>query len=142
MEPAAFLNLDLDIWSNSDLSQLARYLDQHACLLYSGEVNGVFHITAEPLIGGHSNIDPRTCTRELLDTLASLPSDLKSLFEGCHLRIFDYGFDGGVDAPPCRIDLPADQLSRMAQMGLDIRVTVYPYHADPPSLQGGAEIDA
>src|SRR5947209_2316387 len=70
MEPAEFLNLDLALWSHTDLTPLAQYLDKHASLLYNGEHSGMFHITAEPLIGGHSNIDPASartsCSRRYL----------------------------------------------------------------------------
>lgn len=126
-EPAAFLNLDLDLRSTIDLTPLAMHLDLVASLLYCGHHAGEFHITAEPLIGGHPNIDAVTCTRELLGTLTSLPAALKELFDGCHRRVFDYGFDGGSEAAPCSIDLPAVELSNIARMGIDLRVTVYPH---------------
>jgi hypothetical protein len=126
-EPARFLNLDIDLWSTVDLAPLATHFDLAACLLHCGHHAGEFHLTAEPLIGGHANVDAVTCTRELLATLASLPVALRELFDGCHRRVFDYGFDGGLEAAPCSIDLPAVEVSRIAEMGIDIRVTIYPH---------------
>lgn len=130
MESATFLNLDLELRSKQDLAPLAAYLNKHACLLHSGEFNGTYQLTAEPNVGGHSSGSAQPCTEEFLTTIASLSSDLRALFDGSHLRVFDYGFDGGLEAPPCTVDLPAAQLARMAELGIGIRVTVYPYREE------------
>jgi hypothetical protein len=132
MKPSEFLNLDLELRSKSDLAPLASHLDRCASLLHSGHFEGEFMVTAEPFVGGHANQSPQSCTEEFLNTLDSLPRNLHFLFEGCHQRQFDYGFDGGFEARPCTFDLPASQLSRMSQLGIDLRVTVYPYRADRP----------
>ena len=141
MEVASFLNLDLDLRSKTDLAPLAKHLDRFASLLHSGNHSGEFRITAESLIGGHPSIDPAACTRELLETLTALPVALRTLFDSCHLRIFDYGFDGGLEASPYSVDLPASQLLQMAQMGIDLRVTVYPHRTDP-AIEKETEVDA
>jgi hypothetical protein len=128
-EPATLLNLDFDLWSTIDLTPLAIQLDLAASLLYRGHHAGEFHITVEPVVGGLPNADAVTCTRELLGTLASLPVALRELFDGCHRRVFDYGLDGGLEAAPCSMDLPAIELSRIAQTGIDLRVAVDPCRA-------------
>ena len=126
-EPAAFLNLDLELRCREDLAPLASYLEERAMVLYSGESEGEFRLTVEPLIGGHSNIGPDLCTSEMLATLATLPEHLLGLFRACHLRVFDYGFDGGIDEKPCSVDLSASQLAEVVRAGIGIRITVYPY---------------
>ncbi len=126
-EPAAFLNLDLELRCREDLAPLASYLEERAMVLYSGESGGEFRLTVEPLIGGHSNIGLDRCTGEMLATLATLPEHLLRLFQACHLRVFDYGFDGGVDEKPCFVDLSATQLAEVVRAGIGIRITVYPY---------------
>jgi len=126
-EPAAFLNLDLELRCREDLTPLASYLENRTMVLYSGESGGEFRLTVEPLIGGHSNIGPDLCTGEMLATLATLPEHLLRLFQACHVRMFDYGFDGGIDEKPCSVDLPASQLAEVVRAGIAIRITVYPY---------------
>jgi len=126
-DPAAFLNLDLELRCLEDLAPLASYLEQRAMVLYSGESGGEFRLTVEPLMGGHSNIGPDLCTGEMLTTLATLPEHLLRLFQACHLRVFDYGFDGGIDDKPCSVDLSASQLAEVVRIGIAIRITVYPY---------------
>ena len=126
-EPATFLNLDLELRCREDLAPLASYLEERAMVLYSGESGGEFRLTVEPMIGGHSNVGADLCTGEMLATLATLPGYLLSLFQACHLRVFDYGFDGGVDETPYSVDLSASHLVEIARTGIGIRITVYPY---------------
>lgn len=136
MEPASFLNLDLELRSRYELAPLARYLEDHASLLYAGKFGEDYQITAEPLIGGHSNQSAEACTGELLTTIVSLPKDLRDLFEGAHVRLFDYGFNGGLDERPCAVDIPATQLLGMAELGIGLRVSVYPHKGDSTAREG------
>ncbi len=75
----------------------------------------------------------------MLDVLSKLPDNLRTLFQGCHTRIFDYGFDGGLQSPPLSIDIEATELSRIAALGISLRVTVYPYRPDPPVNEGAID---
>lgn len=101
-------------------------------VLYSGKSGDEFQLTVEPLIGGHSTIGPDACTRELLATLSTLPESLLILFRACHVRVFDYGFDGGIDEKPCSVDLSPLLLTEVAQAGISVRITVYPYRTESP----------
>jgi hypothetical protein len=132
MKPTAFLNLDLELRAKSDLASLAKYLGEHASLLHCGKFGDDYQLTAEPLCGGHSNHSVQACTEELLETIVALPGELKELFDRSHVRLFDYGFDGGLSAKPLSVDVSAAQLLRMAQLGIGPRVTVYPYRAELP----------
>jgi hypothetical protein len=134
--PAAFLNLDLELRSSEDLTPLATHLEKCAFLLFNGAVGDVFQLTAEPLIGGDLNQNPQACTEEFLQTIGALPDGLMALFRGCSERVFDYGFESGMQPPPCMVNLPATQLSNMAQFGIALRVTVYPYDAESPTDEG------
>src|SRR6266567_5979644 len=116
MEPASFLNLDLELRSRIDLAPLATYLEDRAAVLHVGAANGEFRLTAEPSIGGHPTITPEMCTKDFLDLLESLPQDMGNLFRECHARIFDYGFDGGLMSSTLSVDLPSVQLARMLNL--------------------------
>jgi hypothetical protein len=127
---AAFLNLDLELRSREDLTPLAAHLENRALILFNGVIDDVFQLTVEPLIGGNLNESPQSCTDELLQTISVFPDALMALFRGCSKRIFDYGFDGGIQAPQFMVDLSAAQLSNMAQFEIDMRITIYPHHAE------------
>jgi hypothetical protein len=135
MEPAAFLNLDFELRSNVDLAPLASYLERTTNVLFSGEAEGTFQLTAEPMSGGHPGQTPAKCTEEMLSVLGALPVEHRELFNKCHTRAFDYGFDGGVEAPPLSVDLGSSQLSRMADLNISLRVTVYPHRAESPQME-------
>jgi hypothetical protein len=137
VEPAAFLNLDLELWSRESLASLGSYLSERAHVLYNGETPDGYLLTAEPLHGGMGET-PETCTAELLLTLDSLPEDFRAMIRRCDSRVFDYGFDSGLATPPLAVAVPSHQISRMAQWDIAIRVTVYPYRPDTT----GEAIDA
>ena len=139
-EPAQFLNLDLEIRSKGDLAPLAAYLKQRINLLHVGEGDGEFQLTAEPPSGGLIGQTAEKCTEELLSVLGALPKAQRGLFEDCHVRVFDYGFDGGLESPSLSVDLPAAQLRRICELGVSLRITVYPYRAEP--LKNVREHDA
>jgi len=139
MEPAAFLNLDFELSAKRDLAPLAKYLDDHASLLHCSKYGDDYRLTAEPLCGGHSNHSARACTEELLDTLAAMPSELRELFDQSHVRLFDYGFDGGLDAKALSVDVPSELLVRMAHLEIGMRVTVYPHRTEAAARQALSE---
>jgi hypothetical protein len=130
MNAPIFLNLDLDLESEKNLESLAVHLDKCASLLHSGQYEGLFRITVESTIGGHSGVSAEECTEELLNTIESLPEHLHALFSGSRVRIFDYGFESGAGSEPCIAELPATQLARMSKLGLGIRVTIYQNHEE------------
>ena len=56
--------------------------------------------------------------------------NLAAIFRGCDSRVFDYGFDGGLEEPPLVVTLPVELLLRIAGWGIDFRVSVYPFRED------------
>jgi hypothetical protein len=126
-EPASFLNLDLELNSATNLGRLAKHLDASAHILYSGRVAGGYRLCAEPLIDGRLSTSLRACTSYFLELLEGLPDDLAGTLQRCKSRLFDYGFDGGLEAKPLALTIPTTHLSRIARLGIGIRITVYPY---------------
>jgi hypothetical protein len=74
-----------------------------------------YKLTAEPQIGGHPGSSPELCTQEMLLPLCELSPELLTLFQARRSRVFDYGFNGGLGAPPLSVVLPSVQLIRIAQ---------------------------
>jgi hypothetical protein len=126
-EAASFLNLDLELNASTGLSRLAKHLEDSAFILYSGPVKGAYRLCAEPLIRGNLSKSARACTAHFLDVLEALPKDLAALFKRCKSRVFDYGFDGGLESKPLSVNLPPAHLARIAHLGVQVRITVYPH---------------
>lgn len=131
MQTPAFLNLDLDLRSHIELAPLADHFREAASLLHYGSRDGEYRLTAETATGGLPGDTPERCSQEMLATIEDLPPQLMHLFEQCHQRTFDYGFDGGSEAPALSTHIPTDQVARIAALGLSIRVTVHPVTAHP-----------
>ena len=126
-EAASFLNLDLELNASTSLSRLAKHLEDSAFILYNGPVNGSYRLCAEPLIRGNLSKSVSACTAHFLDILEALPKDLAALFKHCKSRLFDYGFDGGLESKPLSVNLSTAHLARIADLGVKVRITVYPY---------------
>jgi hypothetical protein len=59
--------------------------------------------------------------------------DNKVLFWlSCNSRSFDYGFDGGLEEKPFNASIRTDFLTRMSNLGIDLRITVYPFRDGEP----------
>ena len=126
-EAASFLNLDLELNASTSLSRLAKHFEGSAFILYNGPVKGSYRLCAEPLIRGNLSRSVRECTTHFLDVLEALPKDLAALFKRCKSRVFDYGFDGGIESKPLSVNLSAAHLARIACLGVHVRITVYPH---------------
>ena len=126
-EAASFLNVDLELNATASLSRLARHLESSSYVLYNGAVKSLYRLCAEPVIGGNLSRSPRACTAHFLDVLEALPDDLAAAFKRCKSRVFDYGFDGGLKSKPLSVNISASQLARIARLGAQVRITVYPH---------------
>lgn len=139
--PASFLNLDLELESPVDLSPLAKHLEGLVLVLHCGKTENGYHLCLEPLIQGHLNADPGICTEHMLSVIEELPPQYQELWLSCKSRVFDYGYDGGLEDGPLSTQLSPVQLERMVKLGLALRITLYPYRANDESREG-TEIEA
>jgi hypothetical protein len=126
-EAASVLNLDLELKASASLSRLAKHLERSSFVLYCGAFKGSYRLCVEPMIGGCLSRSPRACTAHFLEILETLPGDLAVLFKRCSSRVFDYGFEGGLESKPLSVHISASQLARIARLGVKLRITVYPH---------------
>jgi hypothetical protein len=124
--PAQFLNLDLVLKSNSDLSVIIQYFADEAFVLshhqHGGEWTLVLELAEEELTQ-----DPNVCTQRLLAIISGFPDDVRDVWEACTSRTFSYGFDGGCNSPALDTTISTDLLRQLARVGADIGMTVYPF---------------
>jgi hypothetical protein len=129
-QAASFLNLDLELRSSDDLSPLAKHLGKYAFILHNGKVKSTHLLCAEPLINGGLSRSIRDCTNYFLQVLETLPTEYSHYFHHCKSRVFDYGFDGGLEAKPLSVNISSGHIARISQLGIKIRLTVYPYRSE------------
>jgi len=123
-----FLNLDVVLKSNSDFSALIKHLDQSVFVLTHQEHGEQFLLVLE--VGDADCNDPGAFTRQFLTLIEALPDAARELWNGCTSRTFSYGFEGGCEFPALDTTITSDLLLRIAKLGADIGITVYPYRTD------------
>ena len=123
-----FLNLDLVLKSKSDFTPLVSRLDQSVHVLHHQEHGQEFLLVLET--DAAEAPDPIARTKRFLTLIESLPDAARELWNGCTSRTFSYGFEGGRDFPALDVTIPADLLVRIAELGADIGITVYPCRTD------------
>ena len=121
-----FINLDLEIKADIDLTPLADHLTGKAFILFNGRTDTGYRLEMEPLIAGALSGDAHQCTKHFLTILNTLPAGLKALWEAATSRLFDFGFDSGQESTPLITTLPCSLLLQIANLGADIRITLYP----------------
>jgi len=127
---ASFINLDVELESGEDLAPLAQHFGRRTFVLQCGATETEpprFRLAMEALTDGQLECDPQRCTDHFLALVESLPPVLQALWSGCGSRVFDYGFEGGRDATPFAAVIDAARVSRVAALGVDLRITVYAY---------------
>ena len=126
-EPASFINIDMELESTSDLNELAEHWKGKVFILNAGPTESGFRLALEPLIHGGLSRDPAECADYLLGLVAALPPKLINIWSTCTSRVFDFGFDGGLESSPIHTTMDSKLLFRLAQLKIDFRITVYPF---------------
>jgi hypothetical protein len=121
-----FLNLDVALKSNSDLRPLIDHFGQKVFVLAHEEFERQFLLNLE-LADGEGTEDAEWHTRQFLALIEELPDATREFWDGCTSRTFSYGFEAGCDQPALDTTITADLLLRIARLGADIGITVYPY---------------
>lgn len=131
-----FLNLDLELDSAVDPAALARHFGDQVSVLHCGPVGDGFRLVLEAEIDYAARHDVRRLTGHFLHLLETLPPALRALWDQGRSRVFDYGFESGVaGTTACESLLDADSLRRIAALGADLRIAVYP--PVPPAPAAG-----
>lgn len=126
-----FLNLDLVLKSNTECSALIGHLDQSVFVLHHQEHDQQYLLVQE--VNGTDNNDPISCTERFPMLIESVPDAARKVWDGCRSRTFSYGFEGGCDFPALDTTISTDLLLRIAKLGAEIGITVYPFRPNDPS---------
>ncbi len=120
-----YLNTDLDVWSELDLTKLA------TCLGIYG-VNAL-HVTRLDDGTWYATFETDDCYKEpeetisaLLTAIEALPKDEHDIWVKCSRCEFNVGYDCGEEPWEFNQGLSHGLLGRLAQVGGSLRVTLYP----------------
>lgn len=128
---SAFINVDLELRSSVELTPLRNCFRPAVHELHYGEFEGEFLLVVELVVEAHLGTSALRCTDGLLALVESMPPALRSLWDRCDSRRFDYGFEGGFEGRACAIVIDVVRLRRMAALGIELAMTSYPFRASP-----------
>jgi hypothetical protein len=125
MAAPEFLNLDVVLKSKASFDALVAHLGESVVVLTHHEHERQFMLVLEL---ADQIDDAQSCTQQFLAIIDTLPDTVMSVWKACTSRTFSYGFDSGSDHPALDTTISADLLRRIAAIGADIEITVYPLH--------------
>lgn len=121
---ARYLNVDLIIKSDSDLTAFAEFLEGKVFFLWK-ELN-----SNQSSLGLETNLfntsGPEEDISEFLNLLDSMPPDLLNLWANSKEKIMDIGYECGSIAMPINSFLSSSTVQRLAQLGCAINIRLYP----------------
>ena len=133
MIEAAYLNVDLELDSETDLSALADHLGDSVFLLFNDRINGIYRLSLETSVAEEpasptrdSTRDADDCIWDFLALIAQLPPPLRAAWDGCISRVFDIGITAGTHPSMCIQTVSETTLQALSAVRGTIRVTVYP----------------
>lgn len=125
-----YINTDLVLESEQDLSAVEAILDAQADLLYAQRLhNGLWHVSAEARGSGIRGDPASSLERDLtalLMLLESMSDEHQALLRTCKKFEFDIGWDTSEHRPEGHFTLMPSILSRIAAIGASLSVTIYP----------------
>jgi len=120
-----YLNTDLDLVCNDDLTELANALEAGGAFtlhVTKGD-DGKWYATFET---NKPHTEPEPNISQMLAIIESLAEPLQSLWVRCTLREFNIGYDCGAQPWAFSQGLSTDLLRRIAAVGASLRITLYP----------------
>jgi hypothetical protein len=122
-----FLNVDLDVESNEDLTPLVRALEKDAPPIHHGELEkGVkrasFELAEEP-----ADADPGI--RSFVRILQKLPGDARGAWDRARSRTFSIGVQSGLET--LELSIAPETLRAAAELNASISFTVYGVEVEP-----------
>jgi hypothetical protein len=120
-----YLNTDLDLVSDTDLTTLAAALESRGlfALHVDRRDDGLWHASFEVNLCGSQ---PETTIGLMLYIIESLDEPLRQTWQVCLSREFNIGYECGAEPWAFNQALSTQTLRRMVDVGASLRITLYP----------------
>jgi len=118
-----YLNVDLEIRSQSDLTPLVDALRRRLFVLHAGRIQRTFFASFET--SGRSD-PPDVAIRRLATELRRLPPSLQKLWREARDRVFDIGVTRGIGMAPFSLALRPETMSIVTMLNARLALTFYP----------------
>ena len=120
-----FLNVDLDIFSKSDLQPLVTAMGTKVMVLHVGRYKGTYRAHLE--VAGYSGYDENadSTIRAFCAIIRALPKAALKLWNAAKVRDFNVGVQAGTQPPSFEIALAAETVRAASEVNARIVLTVY-----------------
>jgi hypothetical protein len=126
---ACFLNVDLDIYSRSDLGPLVTALGDKVLVLYLGRVKRTYAAHLE-LARARPTITADATMRGLCALIEALPKAERRLWNTAKVRDFSIGVQAAPAPNPFDLALSAETVKAVSRLDARIVFTLYPPRGD------------
>lgn len=123
-----YLNTDLEIESESDLSKIVDEFDEDVLVLHQGEIRGYQHAAFE-IAGSSGSTNPDDIINYFCDLVDGLSQETRKIWDGCCSRVFDIGYESG-STPNFQSEIRPGTIERVAKIGAGIVITIYPLRGE------------
>lgn len=137
--PIEFINADLEITSNEDLEPIKVAFDQHGNRffeLYCGETNpgcylATFEIHPEEECSDDGNkyreLNAQEKIQAFCDSISELKGEARDVWFRAERRLIDLGYLSDDRCEAFNDRLSVEALRRMASLGIELALTIYPH---------------
>lgn len=121
MSQTEFLNIDLDIEANFDLTILVEEIGLEATVMRNDKNRERYFASFET-----GAIRANEIIAEYKKIIDGLSPEAKLLWNKCSKRSFDIGFESGLEPNSFKIKLSQETISALYELNGEIVVTIYP----------------
>jgi len=122
-EATTFLNVDLDIYSKSDLEPLVTALGEKVCVCYAGRPRRTYEAHIDLASGYPKSAD--AAIRRFCTLIGSLPKVARKLWDTATTREFNIGVQAAMEPHSFEISLSTEAVEDSAKLKARIGLTVY-----------------
>ena len=123
-----YLNVDLDLESENDISQIVGAFGEYVIVLHHGKLHNYHHASFETT---NEMLTADEAINYFCGLVEALPHDVRVIWDSCHKRVLDIGHESGTSPSNFRSELKPTTLQRVAAIGATIIITIYPVPKNP-----------
>ncbi len=122
MTSSHYINTDLEIESVEDFSPIVESFADDVVVLYHGTVLQKFRVSFESVdVAANANVT----VNNFCKLIEALPISARKIWDRSLTKIFDIGYQAGVEPRSYSSEIQPDTIERLAALSAGIRVTIY-----------------
>lgn len=121
MSEIQFLNIDLDIESQEDISLVVKEFSNRLTVMRNDHSKGMYYASFET---GYS--EENEIIEEYVNVIDGLSTEARTIWDNCLKREFDFGYESGDKPNDFHSKIRAKSIELLAKVGGSVTVTIYP----------------